>query len=112
VPRDKGVEDSEDPSSELAPRHNRKNKEKQSQGSAGKGSGGASGGGASQLAGWSLGVTEALPGVFQYGSNFPSPSLPPPSQPASVGDAPLLLLGAAGKVITAEGSALSSETIS
>jgi hypothetical protein len=29
-----------------------------------------------------------------------------------MGDAPLLLLGAAGKVITAEGSALSSETIS
>jgi hypothetical protein len=53
-----------------------------------------------------------LPGVFQYGSNFSFPPLPLPSQPASGGDAPLLLMGAAGKVITAEGSAISSKTIS
>jgi hypothetical protein len=49
APRDDdGVaDDSEEPSSELEPRHNRKNsqsKEKQSMGSSGKGSGGAAGG--------------------------------------------------------------------
>jgi hypothetical protein len=104
APRDDdGVaDDSEEPSSELEPRHNRKNsqsKEKQSLGSSGKGSGGAAGGVAHSL-GWE---------IFQYGSNIPSFS---PSPMSSGGAGLSLLLGSAGLVQVPAGSGLSSETLS
>jgi hypothetical protein len=81
---DDGLEDSEEPSSEIEPRHNRKSKEKQSQNPCGKGSGGSAGGGGSQVLAGSSSAPPlgkgALPGVNQYGSNllafsFPSLSL-------------------------------------
>jgi hypothetical protein len=78
---DGAAEDSEEPSSELEPRHNRKNKDKQSLGSNGKGSGGSGGGGGSQVVAGScsappLGRGAPL-GLSQYGSNLPAFQFPP-----------------------------------
>jgi hypothetical protein len=96
------ADDSEDPSSELEPRHNRKNsqsKEKQSMGSSGKGSGSAADG-----------VVQAMGReIFQYGSNIPTFL----SSPLSAGGGGMsLLLGSAGSVLVPAGSGLSIETLS
>jgi hypothetical protein len=99
---DRLAEDSEDPSSELEPRHNCKNsqsKDKQASGGAGKGSGGASGG-VSQVLG---------KGIFQYGSNIPTFLSSPLS---AAGGGLSLVLGSAGSVPAPAGSGLSTETIS
>jgi hypothetical protein len=53
---------------------------------------------------------EAIEGVFQYDSNFPTLHLHLLS--SAGGRASPLLLGVAGKVFMAEGSTMSSETLS
>jgi hypothetical protein len=86
---DDGLEDSEEPSSEIEPRHNRKSKENQGQNSNGKGKGGSGGGGGSQVMAGSFSAPPlgrgAPPVVNQYGSNLPAFSFPlSPSPPISL----------------------------